>query len=75
MRTKEWFNSLLTEEDDRTPNVAIVAWAVGTFFFIVFAGYSVWHTGKFDMQSYGIGFGALMTAGGGSLWMKQRSGA
>jgi len=72
---KVWMNSLLTEEDDKTPNVAAILWIVGAVFFVVFAGIAVWKSGTFDAQSYGIGFGSVLGGGGAGLALKQKSGA
>lgn len=72
---KAWINSLLTEEDNSTPNIASVLWVVGVLGFIILAGYAVWHSGAFDAQSYGIGFGSVLGGGGAGLALKQKSGA
>ena len=48
-------------------------WALGAISFIAYVGWTVVHTGAFDAQNYGAGFGLIMGSGGGSVWAKAKT--
>ncbi|HUY68588.1 MAG TPA: amino acid ABC transporter substrate-binding protein, partial [Alphaproteobacteria bacterium] len=50
--------------------VARVLLAAGAVAFIVYAGWTVVHSGAFDAQGYGAGFGLAMGGGGIGVWAK-----
>jgi Zn-dependent protease len=71
---REFVRNLLTESDNTTYDAGRVLWAAGV---IVFLGLAVYVTVKrdqpeFDFQAFGIGFGAVLAAGGGMVaWMRE----
>lgn len=68
--------SLLTEDDDSTPDIVAVLFVVGVVVFLVLAVWAVAvNKTPFDMQSYGIGFGSVLTGGGAAIFAKKKSGA
>lgn len=71
---KKFFADILTEdEDSKVYNPARVIWVSGA---IIFFGLAIFHTavtGEFDPMGYGGGFGAILGAGGASLWFTHKS--
>ncbi len=70
---KKFLKHCLTGRDNETFDVARVLWAMGGMAFIVFTGWTVFHTGAFDAQNYGTGFGLAMGGGGASVWAKAKT--
>lgn len=74
MRAKAWLNAILSEPDNKTPCPVRLIGIVGTVFALVLVGYSVFVLQQpFDLQAYGIGFGALMATLGAALGIKTDS--
>lgn len=63
----------LTGKDNATFDVARVLWTLGAVSFVAYVGWIVFHTGAFDAQNYGTGFGLIMGSGGGSVWAKAKT--
>lgn len=70
---KIFLKHCLTGKDNQTFDVARVLLAVGSMAFVVYTGWTVFHTGVFDAQSYGTGFGLAMGGGGASIWAKAKT--
>lgn len=66
----KFFKHILTGKDNETFDVARVLWALGGVAFVVYTGWAVFHSGAFDAQNYGTGFGLAMGGGGASVWAK-----
>ena len=60
--------SILTNDDDQY-DIGFVLWALGTVAFLVLAGINY---AKFDAQQFGIGFAAVLGAGGAMSWLRSR---
>ena len=58
---------LVTDDDDQY-DIGFVLWMLGTVMFLALSGVN-WH--KFDPQTFGIGFGAVLAAGGAMSWMRR----
>ena len=70
---KTFIAHCLTGRDNATFDIARVLWALGAISFVAYAGWIVIHTGAFDPQTYGAGFGLIMGSGGGSVWAKAKT--
>lgn len=70
---KKAINDLFTGNDGVTQDPARWLWFVGVVTFLLFSGYSVYMTGKFDMASYGMAYGTLLAAGAAGVRIKQES--
>lgn len=68
---KQFLTNLFTEPDNQTWCIVKVLVALGTFTFLGLAIIHVVHNHSFDPQAFGVGFGALLAGGGGSLMMKK----
>lgn len=68
-----FFKDLFTEADNQTWDLGRFQWLVGT---VVFFSLSFWAYGfrgqAFDPVTWGAGFGAVLAAGGGMIWMKDK---
>lgn len=75
MKLPAWLKELLTEDDNRTPDIAVIGWAFGIVSFVSLSGYSVVSDPHhhFDMEAFGIGFAAILTAGAAALWGKNKA--
>jgi hypothetical protein len=69
----QFLKHILTESDNSTYDVGRVLWAVGVLVFLFLTVYcTVKHDEpSFDAQAFGIGFAAVLAAGGGMVaWMR-----
>ena len=67
----KFLKDLVTVANGSDYDIGRVMWCIGVLAFLGFSGWSVIAQGQhFDMQSFGIGFGAVMVAGGGALRLK-----
>jgi hypothetical protein len=71
MTIKEHLLRLFTGKDNATLDLGRVLWAQGTLVFSGLAIYHVIHTHTFDYQAFGLGFGAVLGAGGVAIWAKK----
>ncbi len=60
--------ALVTDDDDQY-DIGFVLWAIGTLVFLCLAGINY---PKFDAQTFGIGFAAVLGAGGAMSWLRSR---
>jgi len=58
---------LVTDDDDQY-DIGFVLWMLGTLMFLCLSAVN-WH--KFDPQTFGIGFGAVLAAGGAMSWLRK----
>lgn len=63
----------LTGKDGQTYDPARVYLAAGVASFLALAFYTVFKTHTFDYQSFGIGFGAVLAAGGLGIKLKSHT--
>lgn len=74
MKIKDWLYAITTEPDNKTPCPIRLIGIVGTVFALVLTGHSVFVLHQpFDLQAYGIGFGALMATLGVAMGVKSDS--
>ena len=66
---------LLTGDDNATYDMGRLLWAAGVAVYLWLSAYSVLHgeTHAFDAQGFGIGFGAVLAAGGGMVAWTRKS--
>jgi len=62
------FKDLVTDDKNQY-DIGFVAWLLGVLTFLVLACVNY---DKFDAQQYGIGFGAVLAAGGAMSWLRSR---
>jgi hypothetical protein len=70
---RQFIKHLLTENDNATYDTGRVLWAAGVVVFLYLAVYVTITKDEptFDFQAFGIGFGAVLAAGGGMVaWMR-----
>lgn len=65
---RELIRTLLTDDEDQY-DIGFVLWALGTIAFLVLASVN-WKA--FDAQTFGIGFAAVLGAGGAMSWMRSK---
>lgn len=70
---KALIKDFITCADGESGDIIRMLLFVGGLAFVAFAGYSVWKTGVFDPQNYGLGFGGLLAGAGGGIGMKANS--
>ena len=73
MKLSTFVKHCLTGKDNETYDIARVLWALGVLSFIACAAWVVIHSGVFDPQNFGTGFGFIMGGGGGSVWAKAKT--
>ena len=61
---KKFFKDCLTEANNETYEIGRTLWAVAFVIGLVLEIISVFYKINFNLQQYGIGIGALLTAGG-----------
>jgi len=69
----QFLRHILTGDDNATYDVGRTLWACGVLVFLFLVVYcTIKHPEPtFDMQAFGIGFGAVLAAGGGMVaWMR-----
>ena len=59
----------LVTDDEQQYDIGFVLWLVGGVVFLILAAVN-WS--KFDAQTFGVGFGAVLGAGGAMSWMRSR---
>jgi hypothetical protein len=64
----EALKDLLTDDAGQF-DVGFIAWLAGVVVFLVL---SCVHHERFDPSQYGVGFGAILGAGGAMSWMRSR---
>jgi hypothetical protein len=72
-KLKMFLMHCLTGADNETADIGRVLWALS---FLIGMGIELaaFYTGRaFDLQSYGIGVGALMAGSGGALMLKAKT--
>ncbi len=69
----EFIKHCFTGKDNETFDIARVLWALGALAFIGCAAWVVVHSGTFDPQNFGSGFGLVMAGGSGSIWAKAKT--
>jgi hypothetical protein len=62
---------LFTGLDGVTYDPARALWILGIAAFLSFTGYGVYKTGVFDMNGFGIAYGALLAAGAAGVKIKE----
>lgn len=71
MTIRQHILNLFTGKDNATLDLGRILWAKGCIVFNGLAIYHVIHTHTFDYQAFGLGFGAVLSAGGAALWAKR----
>ncbi|MDE1902187.1 MAG: amino acid ABC transporter substrate-binding protein [Alphaproteobacteria bacterium] len=69
----QFIHYALTGKDNTTYDVGRILIVLGSIAFLVFEAWAVFHNNAFDMQAFGIGYGSVLLAGGGHLWMKRET--
>ena len=70
----EFLRHCFTGIDGQSWDLGRILWAIGVLAYIAYAGISLWHNKTpFDMQAYGIGFAAVLAAGGAALALKAKT--
>lgn len=66
---------LLTLDDNETLDLGRLLWALGVVAFISLSTYTTVRQDKpFDPQAFGVGFAAVLAAGGGMVqWMRDKT--
>lgn len=64
---------MLTGIDNETLDVGRVLWAKMSIVYCAISSYTAIKHGSFDPQSWAIGAGAVLTAGGGTLALKSKT--
>lgn len=64
----KWLHNVLTDDANQY-DIGFCWWSAGVVMFLVLAAINY---GKFDAQQYGIGFGAVLAAGGMMSWLRDR---
>lgn len=62
-----------TGADNQTWDIGRILWAKMCFVYCFVSGWHTYHTGIFDPQSWAIGAGTILAAGGGSLALKAKT--
>ena len=71
MNKMKFVKECFTEADNETWDIGRVLWVMGTLTYIIVSAHAGWlHPDHWDMQSFGVGLGAVLAAGGGMIWMK-----
>ncbi len=69
----KFVRELFTEADNTTWDLGRLQWFVGTLVFFALSGWAYgWRGQTFDPVSWGTGLGAVLAAGGGMIWMKDK---
>lgn len=55
---------LITGDDNVTLEPSYFWWAIGMCSLIALSAYAVWKTGSVNLQDFGVGFAAILAAGG-----------
>lgn len=61
-----WFKDTITDDAGQY-DIGFILWLVGG---VVFLGLACANWQRFDAQQYGIGFGAVLAAGGAMSWLR-----
>lgn len=69
-RCKCWLYQAFTGKDNKTIDIGRVLWAIGVLVFLSLSVYDTIRGSSFDAQTWGIGFGATLAAGGAAIAMK-----
>jgi len=64
---------ILTEADGKSYDVVPVLGALSILVALVFQGYTVFHSGTFDILNFATGIGALLVSIGGGMKLKPPS--
>jgi len=64
---------VLTGIDGQTYDPARVLWVVGVLAFLVFAGWELVRSGKFDMLNFATGYGLMLASGAAGVKIKETS--
>ena len=73
---RKFLTDLFTEKDGISWSLARVSWALSLIIFLYLAVWDVVFRGShFDMQSFGIGMGAVVVAGGAAIGFQARTEA
>ena len=66
-----WVKSAVTGKDNESVDIGRVALVLGCLAYLCFEGYIVDKTGVFDMINFSLGYGGLLGAGSGALYLKK----
>jgi hypothetical protein len=73
MGMKKIFKDICTCLDGETYDVGRILLIAGSVALVVFAGVSVWKSGAFDAQGFGLGLGGLLGGGGAGIGLKAKT--
>ena len=62
-----FWKTILTDDEDQY-DIGFLLWLAGGLVFLALACVNY---AKFDAQTFGVGFGALLGAGGAMTWMRR----
>lgn len=62
-----------TGADNKTIDLGRLLWAKGVFVFFGLTIYDVYRGATFDASTWGVGFGAVLAAGGAALALKAKT--
>jgi hypothetical protein len=72
MLAKRILNDVFTGPDGKTHDPARWLWIIGILAFLGFCGYEViYRSGKFDMESFGLAYSALLGGGAAGVKIKE----
>ena len=71
--TSDALKSLLTGKDNTSYDIARVSFLFTNIAFILFVGYDLYMKQKFDMQAFGIAYGAICAGVGTLLKLKEQT--
>ena len=63
-----WLKELLTDDANQY-DIGFIWWSAGV---VVFLALALVNYSRFDAQQFGIGFGAVLAAGGAMSWLRDR---
>lgn len=70
-RIVQIFVDITTEKDGITADPARIMWLIGNIVFFINVGIDVWHSKKFEYQSYAIAFSMIQAAGAAAVKIKE----
>ncbi|MDE2097917.1 MAG: amino acid ABC transporter substrate-binding protein [Patescibacteria group bacterium] len=68
---KKFAKDIVTLSNGEDYDMGRVLIIVGSLAFLMFEAIAVINSKTFDMQAFGIGYGAVLLSGGGHLWLKR----
>lgn len=70
---RNFFHDLLTGTSNMEYEISRVLWLMAVLSYIVFSGWHLHQNGVFEAMNFGLGFGAILAAGGYGTAVKDRA--